>query len=55
MSPESYASEFLIAASNVYVASLLDVLNEHMEVVKLLHHREYESLIKKITELKQVS
>ena len=55
MSPESYASEFLIAASNVDVASLLDILNEHMEVVKLLHPREYESLIKKITELKQVS
>lgn len=53
MSPESYASEFLIAASNVDVASLLDVLNEHMEVVKLLHPREYESLIKKIRELKK--
>ena len=54
MSQESYASEFLIAASNVDVASLLYVLNEHMEVVKLLHPREYESLIKKIRELKQV-
>ena len=55
MSQESYASEFLIAASNVDVASLLYVLNEHMEVVKLLHPREYESLIKKIRELKQAS
>ena len=57
MSQESYASEFLIAASNVEnvdVASLLYILNEHIEVVKLLHPSEYESLIKKIRELKQV-
>ena len=52
-SPESYASEFLIAASNVDVSSLLNILNEHMEVVKLLHPREYEALIEKIKELKQ--
>ena len=51
--PESYKSDFLSAASNVDIVELLNILDEHMEVVKLLHPREYESLIKKIRELKQ--
>lgn len=53
--PESYKSEFLAAASNVDITELLDILDEHMNVIKVLHPREYESLMKMIKEKKQVS
>lgn len=51
-SPEMEGSEFLEAASRCDVASLLEVLNEHMNVVRALHPREYASLIDKIKETK---
>lgn len=53
--PESYRSEFLAAASNVDIVELLNILDEHMNVIKVLHPREYESLMKMIKEKKQVS
>ena len=49
---ESYKSEFLAAASGVDITELLNILDEHMNVVKVLHQREYESLIKMIKEKK---
>ena len=44
-------SEFLSVASGVNVSNLLTVLDEHMDVIKLLHPKEYETLIQKIREL----
>ena len=55
VAPEYYKSEFLAAASCVDITELLNILDEHMNVVKVLHPREYESLIKMIKEKKQVS
>ena len=55
VAPESYKSEFLAAASGVDITELLNILDEHMSVVKVLHPMEYESLIKMIKEKKQVS
>lgn len=52
LSPLSDDSEFLAAASNINISELLNILNEHMEVIKILHPREYASLIEKISALK---
>ena len=43
-------SEFLSVASGVNVSNLLTVLDEHMDVIKLLHPKEYDTLIQKIRE-----
>ena len=40
-----------LVASGVNVSNLLTVLDEHMDVIKLLHPKEYETLIQKIREL----
>lgn len=53
--PESYKSEFLAAASCVDITELLNILDEHMSVVKVLYLREYESLLKMIKDKKQAS
>lgn len=51
VSPRMDGSEFLSVASGVNVSNLLTVLNEHMDVIKLLHPKEYDTLIQKIREL----
>lgn len=50
-SPNLSGSEFLTAASNKDVSKLLEILDEHVDVVKLLHPSEYESLIQRIKEI----
>lgn len=51
LSPRMDGSEFLSVASGVNVSSLLLILDEHMDVIKLLHPKEYDTLIQKIREL----
>lgn len=41
-------SEFLDACSGVDMVSLLAILDEHMDAIKILHPREYMALIEKI-------
>lgn len=48
---DSKDSEFLQACQNVDVVSLLNLLDEHMEVVKILHPKEYRALISRIQSL----
>lgn len=48
----SYASsEFTAAIQGKQVDALIDILEEHFEVVKLLFPKEYQAVIKKISEL----
>lgn len=48
---DSKDSEFLQACQNVDVVPLLNLLDEHMEVVKILHPKEYRALISRIQSL----
>lgn len=41
-------SEFLQAASGVSIGDLMTVLDEHMEALKVVFPKEYESVISKI-------
>lgn len=45
-------SDFMKAAAGADVYELLKILDEHMDVVQLLHPKEYESLISKIIDIK---
>lgn len=44
-------SEFLNACSQKEITAVLEVINEHMEAIKLLYPKEYDSIIEKIREL----
>ena len=44
-------SEFLTACDGAPIEGMLDVLDEHMEAIRLLYPREYDSIVKKIEEL----
>ena len=48
---ESKDSEFLEACQDADIQSLLELLDEHMEVVKVLHPKEYRALIDRIRKL----
>jgi len=48
---EQNESEFLAACQDADIQSLLELLDEHMEVVKVLHPKEYKSLIERIHQL----
>lgn len=41
-------SEFLDAAQNVPIRSLLMVMDEHMEALRTVYPREYEAVMRKI-------
>lgn len=45
-------SEFLNLCSGVEIPKLLDVINEYMDVVKVLHPKEYDSVTNRIKTLK---
>ena len=49
---ETKGSEFLEACSGVSYSALMRVLNEHMEAIKLLYPKSYESLMQRIRALK---
>lgn len=44
-------SEFINTAYGVNVSELLDVLNEHMDVLKVVYPKEYAALMQKIDSL----
>lgn len=49
--PQGAGSEFLEVISGKDEQALFEVLNEHIEVIKILHPKEYAALIAKIKEL----
>ena len=44
-------SEFVEAASSVPFSGLMDVLDEHMNAIKMVYPKEYELVMRKITAL----
>jgi hypothetical protein len=44
-------SEFMNVCSQKDIYAVLGVLNEHMEAIKLLYPKEYDSIIEKIKEI----
>lgn len=46
-------SEFLNAVNGVNYNSLLSLLDEHMEIIKMLFPTEYNAVISKILEMKK--
>lgn len=44
-------SEFMDVCSQKPITDVLEVLNEHMEAIKLLYPKEYDSIIEKIKEI----
>lgn len=46
-----YSGEFGEAVSGVSIDGLMNVLSEHMAVIKVLHPKEYEAVIEKISEI----
>ena len=48
----SSGSDFLDACDGVPVSALMRVLNEHVEAVRVLYPKEYDSLLRRIQALK---
>ena len=46
-----YAGEFGEAVSGVNIDSLMNILSEHMSVIKILHPKEYQAVLDRITEI----
>ena len=44
-------SEFMNVCSQKEITAVVEVLDEHMEAIKLLYPKEYDSIIEKIKEL----
>lgn len=44
-------SEFMDICSQKDIRAVLEVLDEHMEAIKLLYPKEYDSIIEKISDL----
>lgn len=44
-------SEFMNICSQKEIVAVLEVLDEHMEAIKLLYPKEYDSIIERIREL----
>ena len=49
---ELHGSEFLEAASGVSYPMFMRVMNEHMEALRLVQPKEYESVMQKVRALK---
>lgn len=47
-----YAGEFGEMVSGVNIDNLMNILSEHMSVIKILHPKEYQAVLDKIRELK---
>lgn len=52
--PVMNGSEFLTACSGAPLSSLLNILDDHMEAIQIIHPREYATLIRKIQMLKSI-
>lgn len=48
-----YAGEFGQAVSGRKIDDLMSVLSEHMAVIKILHPKEYQAVIERISEASQ--
>lgn len=46
-----YGSEFVEAASNVDYDKLMEILDEHMQAIRIVHSKEYDSVLTKIRAL----
>ena len=44
-------SDFVVAASSVPFGGLMQVLDEHMKAIKLVYPKEYELVMRKISDL----
>lgn len=44
-------SEFLQAAAGAPIEGLLDIIDEHLDAIEILHPREYSAIIRRIKEL----
>lgn len=49
--PQEQQSEFVEAASSVPFGGLMQVLDEHMKAIKLVYPKEYELVMRKISDL----
>ena len=45
-----HRSEFLAACDGVPVEKVLDVINEHMEAIRVLYPKEYDAIVRKLKE-----
>ena len=50
---ELIGNEFVQVCSNVPIQSLMSILSEHFEGIKLLYPREYSAIMQKIKALKK--
>ena len=48
-----YAGEFGKAVSGASIDDIMNVLSEHMAVIKILHPKEYQAVIERISEASQ--
>ena len=48
-----YTSDFLELAVGIHPELLLTILDEHMDVLKIVHKGEYESVMDRLRELKK--
>ena len=46
-------SEFLAVCSNKDITKVLEVINEHMDAIKILYPKEYDSILNRIQEIKE--
>lgn len=47
----NYAGEFGEAVSGVEIDGLMNILSEHMSVIKVLHPKEYQAVLDRISEI----
>lgn len=52
LTPNMQGSEFLELASGVSLPELMSIINEHLETVKVLYPKTYDSLLSRIRALK---
>ncbi len=50
--PQMQGSDFLKAASGTRCTDLLKVINEHLETIKLLYPKTYDSVIERVRALR---
>ena len=51
---EMEGSPFLAACSGAEISEILRVMDEHMEAVRVIYPKEYESIIRKISVTKEI-
>lgn len=50
--PEHTENDFLRACSGMHIDDVLNVLNEHMDAIKMLYPKEYEKIIRMLDDLR---